>query len=474
MYTSNSEDSDSDSGTNFKRGKRKVRIESPKESRKAATSSEGKTATLKPREDERNGRERRRDCQKIERKADNGVQKYHDSERRHSANDKHHSTKRYSKSNSQEKSGRHGLNEKRLPRAHSLERHREDDSTRKRSGSIQRSQLRRKVSPAPRRDLQEEPKREEFATKARHEHESSRIHQSSSSRYSKSDTRHHKGDQKHSNEATSRGFEPHSSTKSRSLSHHSNDSRKRSRHSSHEKAKCYGPALPSPSHRATENNDYMPALPPGFKQYSRDRSPTLFKSKPGPAPRKDFEVSILHREPHSRNENYDKISSDEDDSMIGPILPGAGVEMSERDLELEKRKIQMKLQQLDRRMEAVTSSNTRHREEWMLELPEIRKVPDMGLSARQFRKNERPDFSDRSSWTKTPNDHHKKHHHDTKESKDEERRNLDMKRRDDEQEKLTKELKKSHKRDKSLLELHEKKLKKEKVIIEKNVLKSCC
>jgi hypothetical protein len=162
-------------------------------------------------------------------------------------------------------------------------------------------------------------------------------------------------------------------------------------------------------------------------------------------------------------ENFDEIiSSDEDSGMIGP-MPSTG-ELSERDLELEKRKIEFKLQQLDRQREAVTNPDAKYREEWMLELPEIKKVADMGLGARQFRKNARPDFSDRSDWTKAPNDSQKRPEKREKKSDDddEKRRELE-KRRDAEQEKMAKEHKKSHKRDKTLVEIHEKKLKKEKV-----------
>lgn len=166
-------------------------------------------------------------------------------------------------------------------------------------------------------------------------------------------------------------------------------------------------------------------------------------------------------------ETYDEVySSDEDVNMsIGPMPSTAG-ELSERDLELEKRKIEIKLQQLDRRMEAVTNPDVKHREEWMLELPEIRKVPDMGLGSRQFRKNDRPDFSDRSDWTKAPNDKHKRHEKQDKKSDEDKRREMDMRRRDAEQERMAKEHKKSHKRDKTLVEIHEKKLKKEKVKFE--------
>lgn len=102
----------------------------------------------------------------------------------------------------------------------------------------------------------------------------------------------------------------------------------------------------------------------------------------------------------------------------------------------------------------------------MLELPEIKKVPDLGLGPRQFRRNEQPDFSDRTSWTKTPNDGNQKQ----QERPEDHRRNAEKRRRDEaiakrdaEQEEMARKHKKLHKRDKSLLELHEKKMKKEKV-----------
>ena len=161
-------------------------------------------------------------------------------------------------------------------------------------------------------------------------------------------------------------------------------------------------------------------------------------------------------------ENFEEVFSSDDDSagMFGPMPSG---ELSERDLELEKRKIELKLQQLDRQREAVTNPDVKYREEWMLELPEIRKVADMGLGARQFRKNDRPDFSDRGDWTKAPNDVKRPEKHDKKKSDDDEKRRELEKRRDAEQEKMARDHKKSHKRDKTLIEIHEKKLKKEKV-----------
>lgn len=106
----------------------------------------------------------------------------------------------------------------------------------------------------------------------------------------------------------------------------------------------------------------------------------------------------------------------------------------------------------------------------MLELPEVRKVADLGLGARQFRRGEQPDFSDRTSWTKMPNEGNSEvKEKDSKSEKQKERetekrrREEAIARRDAEQDEMARKHKKVHKRDKSLLEIHEKKLKKEKV-----------
>jgi hypothetical protein len=161
------------------------------------------------------------------------------------------------------------------------------------------------------------------------------------------------------------------------------------------------------------------------------------------------------------------ISDEEDDLMIGPIPFKDGAHMSERDLELEKRKIQLKLRELDKRTEELEGNHkNKTRELWMMELPDLPKAADLGVGPRQFRRNDRPDFSDRGSWTKAPND--KNYERDDaeekhKKSEDKRRRDEMIAKRDAEQEEQARKHKKLHKRDKSLLELHEKKMKKEKV-----------
>lgn len=106
-----------------------------------------------------------------------------------------------------------------------------------------------------------------------------------------------------------------------------------------------------------------------------------------------------------------------------------------------------------------------------MELPEVRMVSDLGLGARQFRRGEQPDFSDRGSWTKAPNDNNDSGKDKDSRSEKQQQRDVEKRRRDEviskrdaEQEEMARKHKKLHKRNKSLLEIHEKKkMKKEKV-----------
>lgn len=149
---------------------------------------------------------------------------------------------------------------------------------------------------------------------------------------------------------------------------------------------------------------------------------------------------------------------DDDEDMIGPV-PGSS------NYELEKRAIELKLSQLTGESSS-SKTETSGREEWMLELPRVQSLTSMGLQARQFRAKERPDFSDRTSWTDTPEEREKKVKGPTdkeiKREKEREKRARHIAKRDAEQEAIVKKHKKKHKRDESLVDIHEKKLKKKK------------
>lgn len=156
---------------------------------------------------------------------------------------------------------------------------------------------------------------------------------------------------------------------------------------------------------------------------------------------------------------------DDDEIIIGPVLDHIHSK-SEAHLELEKRALELKLAKLSER-EHKTTDEIRGREEWMIELPELRGVTDLGLTARQFRTKERDEIKDRSSWTETPRDREEKSKKKTTSTHDDEVKirhqkteRMHRERRDAEQEEAVRKHKKKHKRDESLLDMHQKKLKK--------------
>lgn len=93
-------------------------------------------------------------------------------------------------------------------------------------------------------------------------------------------------------------------------------------------------------------------------------------------------------------------------------------------------------------------------------------VADLGVTARQFRTKERDEIKDRSSWTETPRDREENlkkkisPHDDDVKVRHQKTERIHRERRDAEQEEIARKHKKKHKRDESLLEIHQKKLKK--------------
>lgn len=233
---------------------------------------------------------------------------------------------------------------------------------------------------------------------------------------------------------------------------------------------------------AVENDTedpYGPALPPHLVK-GRDSTSTLDRSQitEGEEPKKkvigpvipshllqtiqnhDTPETSSHFSEAAQEEVAASPSEDDDDILdtVGP-LPG------KVNLDLEARALEIKLGHVS--SSSGNQNNEKVRDEWMLELPEVRGVTDLGLTARQFRTKDRPDFSDRSQWTDTPEDKERKKHgkvsvRDVAKEEARERDRQAIANRDAEQEKIAKDLKKKHKRDKSLMELHDKKLKKAK------------
>lgn len=223
-----------------------------------------------------------------------------------------------------------------------------------------------------------------------------------------------------------------------------------------------GPSLPPPS--------ASPSTSSSTSSHIIRRNEEELQSKPrtlGPAaPPPQFHNHHHHHvEPDTAMSD---ISESEDDDLIGP-LPDGVAHKSEAHLELEKRALELKLAKFS---EHDALSDLTVRDEWMLELPEVRGVTDMGLTARQFRTKERPDLSDRSGWTDTPQERERKQQHHPREPTADEVRATKQKdakaifnsKRDDEQEAAARKHRKKHKRDESLIDMHVKKLKKKKQV----------
>jgi hypothetical protein len=481
MYGSD-DSSDSDSGTSYKRGKKSKLEEnarSPrKESHKRHSNPERISSSLRrERSDQRlktsksthDDRKRHRDDTNSEDK------------RRHAEDDDRKRAAAHHRSDiiDERKSRRSGEREYIKISSNSSSSHKES-SVRQRSRSRERNldryeDLRKKRSHSPdarRREIDERRRDNEIRTKRSHSNEKRHDSRKESQKTPNLDIK-LKSIKRRDNQTPpppslrvhpriERGEEPRRGMEKKPDGKRSPPkihSRDHSRHASLERKRkaeddydAYGPALPPPSKlKSPEKRVHAgPQLPASSKEKTAART---F----GPILPKDFKPREKAND-DDEEENYDRISS-EDDDVIGPVFKNT---MSEQELELEKRKIQLKIEALDRRQEQITDQ----REEWMIELPKVRMVTDLGLGARQFRTGNQPDFSDRTSWTKTPNDGAQKSRNeaeDHKRSTEKRRHDEAIAKRDAEQEAVARKHKKMHKRDKSLLELHEKKLKKEKV-----------
>lgn len=93
----------------------------------------------------------------------------------------------------------------------------------------------------------------------------------------------------------------------------------------------------------------------------------------------------------AERETHIVYESSEEDEGIGPI-PAGSEKWSDVHQRLEERALDMKIRRLDGH--SLHKSDTRSREQWMLELPEG-KAKYLGLEARSFRAREGPDMSDR-------------------------------------------------------------------------------
>ncbi|KAF5270469.1 hypothetical protein FQA39_LY08347 [Lamprigera yunnana] len=152
-----------------------------------------------------------------------------------------------------------------------------------------------------------------------------------------------------------------------------------------------------------------------------------------------------------------KVLDEDNEDVYGP-LPADMSTNSLAHRALEERALQMKLNYLNPEKDEKPS-----REEWMMELPEV-SVSRLGMGPRQFRKNAVPDLSDRSSWTDGPEQKDKKKskktvHVDLKK----EAELKEIQKRDAQQADVAEKHNIKTKRNRSLLDQHQDKLKRKKM-----------
>lgn len=213
-----------------------------------------------------------------------------------------------------------------------------------------------------------------------------------------------------------------------------------------------GPALPPHLKNQFDPSIEIegPALPPHLKKGSRNIGPSIPDNMRKVLAETDCEII------------KDEIS--DEDVGIGPLPVGSEEKWSDAHKRLEERALDIKIKHLDGH--SLQSNKVKSREQWMLELPEA-KAKYLGLEARSFRSKEGPDMSDRSSWTDTPEEKARKIYGLTKEEDadiklQQEAKARQIANRDEEHETAVRKHKKKHKREESLLEIHQKKLKKKK------------
>ncbi|XP_017872467.1 PREDICTED: GPALPP motifs-containing protein 1 [Drosophila arizonae] len=215
-------------------------------------------------------------------------------------------------------------------------------------------------------------------------------------------------------------------------------------------------------------NAYMPALPPHLMKQEKPQLEPQPQPTPIIGPVMPSQLAAVEDDSPHKTE----AAEDDDDDLAGTFgpLPNA------TQVELEERALTMKLAALEGGGLGGSTADQELREEWMLELPEV--GLKSGLAALNnmkrtfYQGKERPDFSDRSSWTKTPQSA-------AAGPKPCSSKDLELKakanyerQRDEEQESIAKKHKKKHKRDESLVELHQKKLRKEQRQREKELAAS--
>jgi len=199
---------------------------------------------------------------------------------------------------------------------------------------------------------------------------------------------------------------------------------------------CRGPAPPpqtnNDDNESESDDDYGPSLPPHLQQKSSSTA-----------------LPQLH--------HHQKDEESSDDEFVGPKISEITTEVNRDSIEHE---VEMRARRMRDKLDGKNDVEVK-RESWMLELPE-EKANRFGLGARQFsRKGVSERGGDKSAWTDTPADKERKMLQGDDGKDEPETVDIAARLRDEKMAKVSKDLKQKRGAD-SLMDMHEKKLKKDK------------
>uniref|UniRef100_A0A0C9R9S4 K1704_1 protein n=1 Tax=Fopius arisanus TaxID=64838 RepID=A0A0C9R9S4_9HYME len=170
--------------------------------------------------------------------------------------------------------------------------------------------------------------------------------------------------------------------------------------------KIYGPALP-PSVESLKCNA-LKNIPPNLSSHLKnsvihddnDKADNTF----GPHLPQHFRKSEKITDDNDlQDATSAETTEDDDDGFVGP-LPTDHPRLKD---DFVQQQLQYRAQLLKKQLAEIDDEELPKREEWMTELPTIKGV-NFGLEARKFRMRAGPDLTDRSDWTDSPADRAKK------------------------------------------------------------------
>ena len=157
-----------------------------------------------------------------------------------------------------------------------------------------------------------------------------------------------------------------------------------------------GPSLP-PHLRKSQSEDsnseeedlYGPALPPHLLKAKDD---TVNKGNNEEINEEDHSDEVSTSKPNEASEDEES-----DGEIVGPLPVGesGSSALYSSAAELERRALRMKKKLLGQEEH---EEKEPEREEWMLELPELKKK-NFGLGPRSFNRTDKPEITGRDQWT---------------------------------------------------------------------------